>query len=90
MKTFLLSLLAVMAFSVGNFAHAEQTVGESVKATGHDVKRGAKKGMNRMKEAVCAEGDAKCLAKKAGHRMEEGSDYMKDKTTETVDKVDKK
>ena len=87
MKALIMSLMLVTAFSI---AHAEETVGESAKATGHDIKRGAKKGVNRVKEAMCTEGDAKCLAKKAGHRMEEGGDYVKDKANETVDKVDKK
>lgn len=88
MKTsVILSLLLVLGLG---FAHAEETMGEKAKATGHDAKRAMKKGANRVKEAVCMEGDAKCLAKKAGHRMEEGADYVKDKAVETKEAVDSK
>lgn len=87
MKAIILSLL--MLAGVG-FAHAEQTVSEKTNASAHNVKRSMKKGVHKVQEAVCSEGDAKCLAKKGSHKMEEGGDYVKDKTNEGVDKVDHK
>jgi|GEM_PF-6594386 len=50
----------------------------------NNVKRSAKKGLHHMEERVCAEGDAKCAAKKAKHRGEETKDYVKDKVDENT------
>ena len=71
-----------------SLAHAEETVGESVKATGHDMTRKMKKGAHRMEEAVCNEGDMKCAAKKLKHRAQETGNTIEDKAKETKDKVD--
>ncbi len=72
----------------GSMAMAERTTGEAVDAKANDAGRALKKGGNRVKEAVCAEGDAKCLGKKAKHRGQEGIDYTKDKAKELKDQVD--
>jgi hypothetical protein len=85
MKAVILSLLFVMGV---NSVHAEETMGEKGAKTGHTIKRKVKKMGHRVEEAVCAKSDAKCLAEKAGNRMEEGADYVKDKAVETKDKVD--
>ncbi|MGZ3721417.1 MAG: hypothetical protein ACXVA9_00720 [Bdellovibrionales bacterium] len=82
------ALLAVLAIGFMGAAHAEQTASEKASATKNDVKRSAKKTWHKGTELVCAEGDAKCAAEKAKHRTQEGTDYIKDKTKETVDKVD--
>jgi hypothetical protein len=79
--------LTAFAFA-GALAFAEQSTTEKGSATAHDGARKMKKMGHRMQEAVCAEGDAACLAKKAKHRAEESKDYMKDKTKEGVDKMD--
>lgn len=79
--------LALFGF-LGATAHAAETMGEKATATGHDAKRAVKKGVNRTKEAFCAEGDAKCLKDKAANRVEEGVDYTKDKAKEVKNKVD--
>lgn len=76
-----------LAFSPG-FSLGDQTTGEKVEAKSHDAKRKVKKSSNRAKEALCAEGDVECAAKKAGHRAEEGADYVGDKASEGADKVD--
>ncbi len=89
MKAIMMSLVFCLAAGV-QFAHAEETMGEKAKATGKDMKRGMKKGVNNVKEAVCMEGDAKCLAKKAGNKMEEGADYAKDKAVQGKEAVDSK
>lgn len=79
--------LALFGF-LGATAHAEETMGEKAKATTNDVKRGVKKGVNRTKEAFCAEGDVKCLKDKAANRIEEGVDATKDKAKEVKNNVD--
>ncbi|MFV8259475.1 hypothetical protein ACNQKP_16830 [Bdellovibrio bacteriovorus] len=80
-------IIVVLAlFGFMSVTHAEETVSEKVKSTANDVKRGAKKAMNRAEEAVCMEGDVKCLAKKGQNRVEEGADYVKDKVDEATDK----
>ena len=84
----LMMMIAVLGFVGMGAAHAEETIGEKATATGHDAKRAVKKGANRVKEAVCMEGDAKCLAKKGKHRLEEGGDYVKDKAGEAKNAVD--
>lgn len=86
----LVMICAVALFGFINFAHAEETLSEKAKATANDVKRSAKKGAHRVEEAMCAEGDAKCLKKKAENRVKEGSDYVKDKAEETKNAIDSK
>jgi len=81
-------IVVLSCLFVMGLAHAEETVGESATATKNNAKRALKKGANRVKEMVCAEGDAKCLAKKAQHRMQETGDTAKDKIEEGVNKVD--
>lgn len=87
MKTVIMTL-ALMGFMGSATVHAEETMGEKAAATTNDAKRAVKKGANRVKEAVCAKGDAKCLAEKAKHRGEEGWDATKDKATEMKNNVD--
>ncbi|MEZ0393399.1 MAG: hypothetical protein ACAH59_14360 [Pseudobdellovibrionaceae bacterium] len=69
-------------------AVASESLGEKGSATANDVKRSAKKGWNRTKEAFCAEGDVTCAAKKAKNKVGEGVDYTKDKGHEVKDSVD--
>ncbi len=75
-------------------ANAEETVSEKAQATGKSVKRSAKKGLHRTKEALCGKltGDSKaeCLAKEAGNRIEETADSVKDKAVEIKNDVDSK
>ena len=80
-------VLALFGF-LGTAAHAEESMGEKAKATTNDATRAVKKGVNRTKEAFCAEGDVKCLKDKAANRVEEGTDYTKDKAKEVKNKVD--
>jgi len=80
-------LVAVLALGFMGVAHAESESAQKAETTKNDVKRDVKKGWHRTEESVCAQGDAKCAAKKAKHRVKEGSDYMKDKTQEAVDKA---
>lgn len=84
------SIIAVIACIMGlsTAVIAEETLKEKATAGVNDAKRAVKKGVNRTKEFVCAEGDAKCLAKKGKHRVEEGADYVKDKAKEGADIID--
>lgn len=69
-------------------AFTEQTTGEKTSSIINDAKRSVKKGGHRLKEALCAKGDAKCFAKKVKHRGEESVDYTKDTAQEAKDHVD--
>jgi hypothetical protein len=82
--------LFISAFALaGAVSFADQSATEhKAETTAHDAKRSMKKAGHRVTEAVCAEGDAACLARKAKHRTEEGGDYVKDKAKETKDKND--
>jgi hypothetical protein len=67
---------------------ANESMSEKASGKAGDAKRAIKKGAHRAGEAVCMEGDAKCLAKKAKNRVEETKDYGKDKAIEAKDAVD--
>ncbi len=82
-----LAMLAAMGLLM-SLAQAEETVGESAKATGNTVVRKMKKGGHRMQEAVCMEGDLKCAAEKGKHRVHEAGDAIGDKAKEVKNKVD--
>ena len=82
------SLVFVVALAFSGWAHAEQTTEEKAEATKNNVQRTVKKKVHNAEEIVCADGDATCMARKAKHRAQESSDYVKDKTKENVDKVD--
>lgn len=89
-------VLAFVGIGTGqsNRAIAEETLSEKAQATGKSVKRSAKKGLNRTKEAICGKltGDSKveCMAKEAGNRIEETTDAVKDKASEVKNEVDSK
>jgi CRISPR/Cas system CSM-associated protein Csm4 (group 5 of RAMP superfamily) len=82
-----LMIALVLVLGSVSFAQADETVNEQVQAKSNNVKRATKKGINRMKEMVCAKGDAKCLAEKAKHRVEEGAESVGDKTKEVIHKA---
>lgn len=82
---------AMLAVTIlGTFSPARADDNESTKdkavETGHDMKRGMKKMVHRTGEALCAQGDAACLAKKAKNRVKEGADYIGDKVDEKTSK----
>jgi hypothetical protein len=81
-----LSLLGLML--LGGRALAQETGGEKLDAAGNGVKRTAKRGANRVKEAACTGTKAECEVRKAGHRIEEGKDTVVDKAKEAKDKAD--
>lgn len=81
-------LMSLGGLSFYQDARADESLSEKGAATGKTVKRGAKKGWNRTKEAFCAAGDVECAKRKAANRLKESGDYTEDKVEEAVDKVD--
>ncbi len=81
-------IILTLMLATGLSAMAEETMAEKTEAKAHNVKRSMKKGAHRTQEAVCMEGDVKCMEKKAAHRMEEAKDYTKDKASEAKNAVD--
>ena len=82
------TMMCIAMFAFMGFAQAEQSATEKAADMGRDAKHSVKKGANRVKEAVCMEGDMKCAAKKAGHRVDEAGGTVTNKAKETADKVD--
>lgn len=60
---------------------AEESVGEKMAEGGRDVKKGAKKAVRKVKDETCemVNGKMECAAKKAGHKIENATDEVKDK-----------
>jgi len=75
-------ILAIALLITGAMSFAETTA--------DDAERAIKKGAHRTEETMCAEGQAKCLAKKIKHRADEAKDYTKDKTKEMKNDMDEK
>ena len=92
MKSVLIFLVLLSSLSFLNLSLAEETQIEKAKVEINTLGRKTKKTLNRTKETLCGKltGDnkAECLAKKAKHRIEEGSAAIEDKATEIKDKVD--
>jgi len=77
------ALLAIMLSACD-----KQSKFEKVEAVKNNLERSAQKSFNRLDEKVCGDSDVECLAEKTKHRVEEGADYVGDKTQEAVDKID--
>lgn len=91
LRTFALqtfALPALVLFATIGTAQATETVVEKAQATGNDAARAVKKAAHRADEATCLQSDVKCLQEKAKHRMQEASDYTKDKATELKNEID--
>lgn len=67
---------------------AAETLQEKKEAATNDVARDAKKNINRIEEATCTDGTAKCAGQKAKNRVEEAADATKDKAKELKNKAD--
>lgn len=85
----LLALLMTLGgLSFYQDARADESISEKGAAAGKTMKRGAKKGWNRTKEAFCPAGDLECAKRKANNRLKEAGDYTSDKVKEAKNKVD--
>lgn len=73
---------------LGSVAGAAETVAEKAEALGNDAARAAKKTVHRAQEALCQQGELKCLQQKAEHRLQEAADYTKDKAAEIRNQID--
>jgi len=87
MKTLIkaLKLLAVVSLTAG--PAMAQTTGQKLKEASHDVRREARKGVNRVDEELCTGTKAECEARKVKHRAQEAKDIVEDKATEVKDRV---
>ena len=81
-------LLTLGLLTASTYAIAEETPAEKTESHMDSAKHSMKKAGHRIQEAVCAEGDLKCAAKKAKHHAEEGADAVGDKVKETKHKID--
>lgn len=82
----LLLILAVCLFF--STAHSAETISEKAQATKDDIKRDAKKAVNRVEESTCTGTDAECAKQKIGNRAEEAKDAIKDKSSEIKNNLD--
>lgn len=85
---FPLALPLLGLLCLGTVAQAGETVAEKAQAAGNDAARAVKKAAHRAEEAVCQEGDMKCLQEKAEHRLQEAKDYTKDKAAQLKNDID--
>jgi hypothetical protein len=93
MKVLAASLTTALALMIplagfSGAVHASESVTEKAQAAGNDAARAVKKGVHRVEEAACMQGDVKCLEEKAKHRVQEASDYTKDKAKQIKNEVD--
>lgn len=77
MKTMILAALLMAAPAMAN----EPTAKEQVVEAGKDVKKGAKKAWNKVKDETCTlvNGKMECAAKKMKHKAENLGNEVKDK-----------
>ena len=90
-KRILAAVLIVGWFTVSltlQRALADETTNAKAPDVGNKASAEGKKVGNRVKEAVCTEGDAKCAAKKTGHRVDEAGDSISNKAKELSNKAD--
>lgn len=87
MKTRILALQLLAVLALAAAPALAQSAADSVKETGNDVKRSAKKGAHRVQEKLCTGTKAECAQKKLKHRATEAGDKIDDTATEVKDKV---
>jgi hypothetical protein len=87
-----LLILTIALFGFLGVSSAEETMTEKTEVAAKTIKRNAKKGLHRTKEAFCGkltgENKVQCLAKEAKNRLEEGKDVIKDKASEVKNDID--
>ncbi len=87
MKCVFFGVLMVLGLILST-AHATESVPEKVEASSKELKREAKKTVNRAEEALCTESEAECLKLKMKNRTAETWDALKDKATDLKNKLD--
>ncbi|AEJ01851.1 hypothetical protein Nit79A3_2060 [Nitrosomonas sp. Is79A3] len=81
----------LMILAIGLFfstAHAAETLPEKSEAVSKDIKREANKAVDRIEEGTCTDTDVECTKKKLENRGKEGTDLIKDKSSEMKNKID--
>lgn len=89
MKTLQLMYLAatvLIAFALPAL-YADESIAEKVEVSGNDAKRGVKKAIHRVDEALCTKGEINCGAKKLKNRVIEAKDATVDKADEVKNKL---
>jgi hypothetical protein len=83
--TIAISGLGMSALST---AYAEETTKEKAQETGDKTAKAFKKVGRNIEDQTCMESDAKCLAKKAKHKVQNGADSIDTKAKELKNKAD--
>jgi cytochrome c5 len=81
LSTLALALALTSAFGIQTAKAEDSKAVSEVKEAGRDVKKGAKKAGRKVKDETCemVNGKMECAAKKAGHKIENAGDELKDK-----------
>lgn len=69
-------------------ANADESITEKISVTSNDARRGLKKGVHRVQEALCVKGDLECAASKAKNRVTEAGDIAADAASKIKNKID--
>lgn len=80
--TLALALALTPTFGMETAKAEDSKVVSDVKEAGRDVGKGAKKAGRKIKDETCemVNGKMECAAKKAGHKVENAVDEVKDKS----------
>lgn len=76
-----LMIALALANVTPHIAFAEGELAADAKEAGQDIKKGAKKAGRKIKDETCEmiNGKMECAAKKAGHKLQNAGDEIKDK-----------
>jgi len=83
----LMGLLSLCVLTSAPLVARADDVKDDVKKDSHDAKRSVKKAGHRINEAACTGSKAECEARKGKHRVEETGDKAGDKMSEGSDKL---
>lgn len=80
-STLAMALALTGAFGIQSAKAEDSKAVDTVKEGASDVKKGAKKAGRKAKDATCemVNGKMDCAAQKAGHKIENAADEVKDK-----------
>lgn len=82
-------LIIVLSFAAFiNSAYGAETIPEKVKVKTNDIRREVAEAVDRSEENVCDKTDKNCFAKKAGNRVDEAKEYVKDKASQGKNIID--
>ena len=81
LSTLVLAAALTATFGLQTAKAEDSKAVSEMKEAGRDVKKGAKKAGRKIKDETCemVNGKMECAAKKAGHKIENAADEVKDK-----------